>query len=115
MADSDIILQKTYAFLKYLIPQLEKFPRSQKFLLADRMEIIVLDILENYISAYYSPGNKKLTFLKDSNLKLEKLRYLTRLSHDFQYLNHKKYGLISGFIDEIGRMTGGWIKKINQA
>ncbi|MBU4260471.1 MAG: four helix bundle protein [Proteobacteria bacterium] len=30
-------ITKVYDYLLWLIPKLEKFPRSQKFLLADRM------------------------------------------------------------------------------
>jgi hypothetical protein len=39
-------ITKVYDYLLWLIPKLEKFPRSQKFLLADRMESLLLDILD---------------------------------------------------------------------
>lgn len=35
------ILTLMYDFLLYLVPQLSKFPRDQKFLLADRMQTLV--------------------------------------------------------------------------
>lgn len=37
-----------------MVPKLEKFPRSQKFLLADRIENLMLDILDLLIDAAYS-------------------------------------------------------------
>lgn len=114
MSQSDDILRKTYDFILYLIPQLNKFPRHQKFLLADRIENMILDILENYITAYYSKAENKRIVLVENNLKLEKMRFLIRLSHDMHFFSHQKYGVISGFIDEIGKMTGGWIKSLNK-
>lgn len=113
MSQSDDILRKTYDFILYLIPQLNKFPRSQKFLLADRIENLILEILENYISAYYSKAENKKMLLLKNNLQLEKMRYLIRLSHDLHFFSHQKYGVISGHIAEIGKMTGGWIKSLN--
>ena len=38
MAESDNILTKLQDLLVYLIPQLNKFPRDQKFVLGDRIE-----------------------------------------------------------------------------
>ena len=38
MAESDNILTKLQDLLVYLIPQPNKFPRDQKFVLGDRIE-----------------------------------------------------------------------------
>ena len=45
MAESDNILTKLQDLLIYLIPQLNKFPRDQKFVLGDRIETKLLDVL----------------------------------------------------------------------
>ena len=39
-------LEAMYRFLLWLIPTVEKFPRSQKYLLGDRMESAALDVLD---------------------------------------------------------------------
>ncbi len=39
-------LEKTYQFVLWLEPTVEKFPRRQRFLLGDRIQITTLDILE---------------------------------------------------------------------
>ena len=50
-------ITKLYDFLLWIIPKLEKFPRSQKFLIADRIETVLLDVLDLLIEASYSkPG-----------------------------------------------------------
>lgn len=104
---------KTYQFLLYMLPLLAKLPRDQKFLIADRFETKVLDLLDLYLKAYYSSKDKKPSMLRDANISLEQLRYLTRLLHDMRFINHEKYGVVSGHIDEIGKMTGGWLKSLS--
>ena len=112
MSEKEDVLNKAYDLLLYLVPQLEKFPRSQKFLLGDRIETRVLEILEMLIHAYYSPQPQKLPILRRVNLALEQLRYLVRLSHDLHHLNRQKYGFVAEQVNTIGRMVGGWIKAL---
>ena len=50
-------ITKLYDFLLWIIPKLEKFPRSQKFLIADRIETALLDVLNLLIKAAYSKKN----------------------------------------------------------
>ena len=47
-------LEKSYRFLMWLIPTLDKFPKSQRFLLGDRIESTALDMLEGLIEATYT-------------------------------------------------------------
>ena len=77
-------LEKCYQFLVWLLPTLEKFPRSQRFLLGDRIECTALDVLEGLVEATYSAQSEPL--LRRVNLALEKLRFLFRLARDFHYL-----------------------------
>ena len=65
-------ITKLYDLLLWIIPKLEKFPRSQKFLIADRIETALLDVLDLLIEAAYS--KKKSTLLRSVNLRLERLR-----------------------------------------
>jgi hypothetical protein len=53
MAESDNILTKLQDLLLYMIPQLNKFPRDQKFVLGDRIENKLLDVQELCLRAYY--------------------------------------------------------------
>lgn len=47
-------ITRIYDYLLWVIPKLEKFPRSQKFLLADRIENLLLDALQLLIDAAYA-------------------------------------------------------------
>ena len=41
-----------FQFLMWLVPAIEKFPRTQKFLLGDRIQTTSLDVLECLIEGY---------------------------------------------------------------
>lgn len=116
MAEKENVLTLTYDLLKYIIPQLAKYPRTQKFLLADRIQLNLMDILDLLIEAYYSKSVdfKKSNLLK-VNLLLEKLRYLVRLSHDLHCINTDRYEILQRMVNEIGKQTGGWLKSIAAA
>jgi hypothetical protein len=101
-------ITKLYDYLLWMIPKLEKFPRGQKFILADRIENLALDILDLLIEAAYS--RKKDDLLRRANLQLEKLRYLVRLAKDLKAINLKSYEHSARLIDGIGTSIGGWLK-----
>jgi len=105
-------LEAMYRFLLWVIPALDKFPRSQRFLLGDRIESAALDVLERLIEATYTRERAKL--LAEANLGLEKLRFLVRLATDLRHLDRERYEFAARTLDEIGRLVGGW-KKANDA
>ena len=108
MAESDNVLTKLHDLLLYLLPQLGRFPRDQKFLLADRIEVKLLEAQECCLRAYY--GREKLAELLEANMCLELTRHLVRLAYDLRFFNAQRYGVVSEKINEIGRMIGGWLK-----
>ena len=105
-------ITKLYDFLLWLIPKVDKFPKSQKFILGDKIEGILLDILGLLIEAAYS-RNKGLP-LKSANIKLEQLRYLIRLSKDLKLISLKNYEFSANAVDGIGVSIGGWLKYANR-
>jgi len=104
-------LEKAYKFALWLIPAVEKFPRRQKFLLGDRLQTTVLDVIEGIVEATYT--RNRIAILRRVNLSLEKLRLLFRLSMDLKYMDMKRYEHAARSLDEIGRLIGGWMRKGN--
>ena len=47
-------IEAHYQFLAWLVPTIEKFPKSRKFTIGDRIETIALDVLEALIEATYT-------------------------------------------------------------
>lgn len=109
MQNTPQIITKVYDFLLYLIPQIEKFPRSQRYLLGERLEMASFDVLEILLEACYSQS--KLPLLKQANIKLEKIRYFVRLSKDLKLISLHRYEVISQKVNDIGVQLGGWIKQ----
>jgi len=103
-----IALEKCYQFLLWLVPTVEKFPKSQKFLLGDRIQNLALDVQESLIEATYSKN--PAAHLSSANMRLEKLRFLFRLALDLKYIDLRRYEFAARAVDEIGRMAGGWMK-----
>jgi 23S rRNA-intervening sequence protein len=97
-----------YQFLMWLAPTLDKFPRSQKFTVGDRIETLALDVLEALIEATYT--RDRAQHLRRANLGIEKLRFLLRLAADLKLLDRRRYEHAARTLDETGRLIGGWIK-----
>ncbi|MFP6743212.1 MAG: diversity-generating retroelement protein Avd [Alphaproteobacteria bacterium] len=106
-------LEQTYQFVLWLIPTVEKFPRSQKFLLGDRIQSTEIDVLEGVIEATYTRDRDRL--LIRANLGIEKLRFLFRIAMDLKHLDPRRYEHAARSLDEIGRLVGGWRKHATQA
>jgi hypothetical protein len=88
--------------------RVERFPRSQRFVVGDRIEVLLLDVLDMLIEARYSRAPAE--HLQRANLGVERLRYLTRLSMDLQLLTRRQYAFAAEGLDEVGRQVGGWLK-----
>jgi hypothetical protein len=101
-------LERMQGFLVWLVPAVEKFPRSQKFLLGDRIQTTALDVLERLIEATYTRVRRKA--LNEANLGVEKLRILFRLATDLRLLDPRRYEFAARSLDEVGRLIGGWIR-----
>ena len=101
-------LEGHYRFILWLVPTLEKFPRSQRFLLGDRIQRAALDVLESLIEATYT--RQRRTHLARANLGIEKLRFLMRLAHDLRHLDGRRYEHAARSLDETGRRIGSWMK-----
>jgi len=101
-------LEAHYQFLVWLLPTVEKFPRSHKFTLGDRIEIAALDVLEALIDATYT--RDRAQHLRTANLGIEKLRFLIRLAADLRLLDRRRYEHAARTLDDTGRLIGGWMK-----
>ena len=112
MNNAPLIITKVYDFLLYLIPQISDLPRSQRYLLGDRLELASFDVLEILLEGCYS--SSKLPLLKTANVKLEKIRYYIRICKDLKLINLHRYEVLSKMVNEIGVQLGGWIKQQSQ-
>jgi len=97
-----------YQFLLWLVPAVDRFPKSQKFVFGDRVIKLGLDILKILVEATFTRDRR--THLASANLSIDKPRFLIRMSADFRYLDRRRYEHAARSLDEIGRLIGGWSK-----
>ena len=103
------IFHKTYEFMKWLHTLLNKFPKSEKYTMAQKIENTSLAFLENIIKS--NNNFDKRQSLQEAIVELDKLRIFFRMSKDLQFISFDQYEYGSNLINEIGRMLGGWYKQ----
>ena len=103
-----IVITKTYDLILWSCNHTSRFPRNHRFVLGERIERNLYDLLETLIKARYTRNWQAL--LEQANLTLEILRFQMRLAKDLQCLKTNSYAFAAKAIDEIGRLVGGWLK-----
>ena len=99
-------IQDCHTLLEWLIPQLDKFPRRRRFTLGERIESLLLEVLQALIEAAYQRDDAE--GLRQANLKLDVIRHLWRLSFRLQAVSSKSYEYGSRQFTDLGRQIGGW-------
>jgi hypothetical protein len=105
------LFTKTYDLIKWINEETTLFPRSHRFTLAQQIQNESLELLRCFVAI-----RRKLdveTNFKRSDVHLEVLRLLFRLSKDLNFLSLKKYEIIVKMLDEVGRLLGDWQKRKN--
>ena len=82
-------VQACHDLIRWLVPQLDKFPRNRRFTLGERLEQALLEVLELLVEAAYS--RDKQAALQRANLRLEMARHLWRLAHELETISLKRY------------------------
>ena len=101
---------KTYDFLLWLIPLTLKFPKSQRFLLAERLSRMALDFYDLILDAVMEP-ERQGERLDEADKLLTKIRLYVRLSYDLKCIGQGQFEHAARLVDEIGRLIGGWKRK----
>ena len=99
---------KAYDILLWMIGHVGKFPRSHRFVLGERIETRMLNVLELLVRAAYT--REKRDYLQKANTDLQVLRLLVRLGKDLGFTSVKQYEFISHELVGLGQQVGGWAK-----
>ena len=103
-----IVVQRAYNLALWLVRKVERFPRSFRFSVGDRVVARALDLLETLTEAAYT--SDKVPLLERANRGLNSLRLLLRMTVDLNLLPADAHEFAAGQLEEIGRMIGGWRK-----
>jgi len=104
---------RCYDLLRWLIPQTEKFPRSQRFVLARSLNDAALRLHERLAEAVH--GSQAGASLEQADVELTKLRTYMRLSHDLGMLSPGSYEHGTRMVAEIGKLVGAWRRRVDSS
>ena len=106
--DGLIIYQKVYDLILYALPIINRFPKSQRFVLGQQIENGLIDLSTMIVQA--NKTKNKIPKLYEIDVELEKIKLFIRLAKDLKFMPIHKYELHCQRLNEIGRLLGGWIK-----
>lgn len=102
------VIERTRDLLKWLLPHLNNFPKTHRFVLGDKMENEGLELLLRLTEAAYTRERGDL--LRKSNLHLEKLRQLMKLAMEIGCFTSAQHKHAAALMREVGMQIGGWMK-----
>jgi four helix bundle protein len=128
MGNGETVLNRKFIeFMKLLNIYLNHFPKHEKYALTNKIRNTAYDVYD-----YISEGQKKYfkkTTLTNLDIAHEKLRMQLYLAYELGYfqfqdgkqidakpekLEERRFLIIGKLNDELGKMIGGWIKRIKE-
>jgi hypothetical protein len=102
------IFARTHDLLLWLLPHTAKFPKSERFRMAKRVDDSAFRFYDLIARATKS-GDKRRSLL-EADLELDRLRLNVRLCVEMKLLTPAQYEHAAGMLVEIGKLLGGWLK-----
>lgn len=109
MTQQSPIFARIQAFMVWLFEHTQKFPRHERFRLAQRIDDALFDLHEDVVRASQLASPKDA--LHDADHHLTLLRAYLRLALELKYSTAKQYEYAAQHTAEIGKLLGGWLKK----
>lgn len=106
-----VIFTQTYDLLTWLLPHCERFPKTQRFVVTQRLQAAALDFQEAIFEANARHGARRLQHLQTADAQLNKLRLYLRLARHWDWLSSGQYEHVSRLVAQVGRLLGGWIRQ----
>lgn len=110
MAGDNLKLKgKIESFYQELIPVLQRFPKTQRYTLAESIEKEALACVRCLFEAEYMKA-RRLEALKNLRTSLHMITFLLRISAKASLLKNAAYEKLTRETSELGKITSGWIK-----
>jgi hypothetical protein len=112
--DPTPLFTKTFDFITWLMPVTNRFPRSQRFVVTQRLMDAALNFQELTLEANNLRMPARLEKLELADAELDKLRIYWRLALKWHWTSPGQYHHGATMITEMGRLLGGWQKVLRK-
>lgn len=104
------VIKELYGLYCYTHKLILKFPKHERYSLGEKLETNIIETIELIVLGNSQPKNFKDAYLLKANVKVEILKILYRLAFDTETIKDKEYLKAEEYLQEIGKMLGGWLK-----
>ncbi|MFN7229844.1 MAG: diversity-generating retroelement protein Avd [Synechococcaceae cyanobacterium] len=112
-ATADLPIQEvTLELIRWFIPILHRLPRLHRHGLGDRLVANLYELLEQLALARFQ--RERLAILEPLRGRIQLIQLQTRLLHDFQLIDLRRYEHASRLIIAIGRQHSAWLSQQRQ-
>jgi hypothetical protein len=109
-ANTDLPIQEaTLELIRWFIPILHRLPRLHRHGLGDRLVANLYELLEQLALARFQ--RERLAILEPLRGRIQLIQLQTRLLHDFQLIDLRRYEHASRLITAIGRQHSAWLSQ----
>ena len=110
VSENAVVVQRAYEFNLWLLRKVERFPRSFRFSVGDRLVARAFEVVEGLTAAAWA--RDKRASLERALSDINGLRILLRTATDLGLLKDNAPEFVATKLEEIGRMAGAWRKSL---
>ncbi|PIV42485.1 MAG: hypothetical protein COX92_00375 [Candidatus Nealsonbacteria bacterium CG_4_10_14_0_2_um_filter_40_15] len=104
------LVHKVCEFYKKIYSVSPRIPKRDRFGIYLKIENICLEIIDLIITASLEIKINKLLILNSARIKIEVLKRLIRIAYELGIVENRKYIDFESDLQEISKMTNGWIR-----
>lgn len=93
---------------------LPHFPKTSRYTLAARIDGLFIDMTELLLMASYLAREQKLSVVQKAATKLDVLKFFLQVAWEIKALDSRRYIALSERVGEVGKMLGGWAKRLKE-
>lgn len=90
----------------------QHFPKKSRFTLGAKIDTVFIDTIEYVFIAGMLPREKKLLYVERAVVKFDLLKFFFQMAWETKSLDTSKYASLTEPLGNIGKMLGGWQKKL---
>jgi hypothetical protein len=102
------LLQKTKSAYLLWYKYYQTIPKTHRHSLGQKVDTLFVEVIEALATASFLAQEEKLPSVSLALRKTDTLKIFLMILWETKSLDNKKYIALSGKIDEVGRMIGGW-------